>query len=192
MREDFGRGYGDRRMYDRGYEDRAVNGIGRPRHYDRMMRNPRDYGYDDRNYDMTYGRDGSRFNGHMNARYDMGMGDYGDYGRDYNDYAAGKLSNEELRRWQNKLCESMDKEEVEMFAFDSVIHQAEQMTINFDKYTKEEFYTTVLMLFTDYYKTIGPNIPMYLALAKDFLEDKDAKVKYGEKLAAYCDCIANV
>lgn len=182
MREDYGR-YGDR-----GYG--RERDMARGRRYDRTM-DSRDYCYDERMYDeRDYGRrDSSRFNGRMMPHYDMGMRDYA---RDYNDYASGKLSNEELRRWQNKLCESMDKEEVEMFAFDSVIHQAEQMTINFDKYTKEEFYTTVLMLFTDYYKTIGPNIPMYLALAKDFLEDKDAKVKYGEKLAAYCDCIADV
>lgn len=176
------------------------------------MRRDIDY----RNEDMRGGRDRRDYTDRYDRRYDMDMRDmrydggydyrdrgydrrdrnYGrdsrDYGYGYHDYSSGKLSNEQLRKWQNELCENMDREEIDMFEKGSVIRQAEQMTIKFDKYSEEEFYTTVLMMFTDYWQTVGQNIAMYLALAKDFLEDKDAGVKYGEKLAAYYDSIVNV
>lgn len=114
-------------------------------------------------------------------------------GRHYaNDFGGGLLSNKELREWQNALCKHMDQQECEAMSYEKIISQAEQMGIKFDKYTKEELFTTVLMMFTDYYKTCGPNIPMYISLAKDFLEDDDARVKYGEKLACYHDTIADV
>lgn len=121
------------------------------------------------------------FNGTIDSRY---------YDRGYDDFGGGMLSKKELREWQNKLCEEMDQQECEMFQYAPIIHQAEQMNISFEKYSKEEFYTAVLMMYTDYYKTCGNNVPMYISLAKDFLEDGDARVKYGEKLACYHDCIA--
>lgn len=152
-----------------------------------------DYERDERSRGSRHGDYGMRFNGTIDTRY------YDDYGyderrhdgrRDYNDFGGGYLSKKELREWQNKLCEEMDQQECEMFQYAPIIHQAEQMNISFDKYSKEEFYTTVLMMYTDYYKSCGNNVPMYIALAKDFLEDHDARVKYGEKLACYYDCIA--
>jgi hypothetical protein len=185
-------GYVTSRRGDRMYDDE----------YDRDMRR----GRNDRTYDRMddeYGRDGRhiRFRGSMDSaeydeRYYDGRMDRRGGRRDYDDFygghGKGMLSNHELREWQNMLCEDMDPQECEMFKFESVIQQAKQMAVDFNKFTEEEFYTTVLMMFTDYCETVGPNIPMYLALAKNFLEDKDARVKYGEKLAAYHDAIADV
>lgn len=158
--------------------------------YDRRYDN-RDYDYmDDYNYDREY-RDGRR-GGRSDRRYDGSMSFEGEYRGDFRsgDYGSGYLSNKELRHWQEKLCKSMDQQECEMLMFDDVIHCAKEMNISFDKYTEEEFYTTVLMMYTDYKNTCGNNIHMFVSMAKDFLEDRDAGVRYGEKLAVYYDAIA--
>lgn len=43
---------------------------------------------------------------------------------------------------------------------------------------------------TDYKNTLGKgNVDIYIRLAKDFLCDEDASVKYGEKLAVYYEDI---
>lgn len=173
-----GRGRDSRRDYR--YEDERYydgrNPYGSKGGYVRDYRDGRDY--EERDYSM-------RFQGTIDRR---GM----DSRRDYNDFGGGYLSNKELRKWQTCLCKHMDPQEIEMFSYDPIIKQAEQMNIRFDRYSKEEFFTTVLMMYTDYYKSCGNNVPMYIALAKDFLEDDDAKVQGGEKLACYYDCIADV
>lgn len=152
--------------------------------------NDRDYMYDDYNYDREY-RDGRR-GGRVDRRYDGSMSFEGEYRGDFrsNDYGSGYLSNKELRHWQEKLCKTMDQQECEMLMFDEVIRCAKEMNISFDNYTEEEFYTTVLMMYTDYKNTCGNNIHMFVSMTKDFLEDRDAGVRYGEKLAAYYDAIA--
>lgn len=145
---------------------------------------------DERIFRMDY-EDDRRSRDYEDERYMRDSGRRMDY-RDYNDYGHGYLSNKELQKWQNKLCKEMDQQECEMFKYEHIIHQAKEMNIMFDRYTKEEFYTTVLMMYSDYKKTCANNIPMYISLAKEFLEDKDSKVCYGEKLAAYYDNIADV
>lgn len=212
------RDYRDRRRndrMDREYED-GRNPYGSRGGYVSSSRG-RDRDYDDEGYDREYdrgygdermrsGRDGRMyFRGSFDRGYEdeaMRRGhrtrdreDYGyydDYAYDGHGHGKGRLSKKELMQWQNKLCEHMDEQDCKMFEFDSVIHQAKEMQVKFDKFNEEEFYTTVLMMFTDYCESIGPNIPMYLALAKNFLEDDDARVKYGDKLAAYHDAIADI
>lgn len=45
-------------------------------------------------------------------------------------------------------------------------------------------------MYTDYKNTLGKgNVDIYIRLAKDFLCDEDASVKYGEKLAVYYEDI---
>ena len=64
-----------------------------------------------------------------------------------------------------------------------ILSTAEQMGVRFDKYDEKEFYTTVMMLMSDY-----PNIGQpetYIAMAKQWLEDKDSELTGSEKLAAY-------
>lgn len=189
----------DRAMYDRnsyyegemefkGMSDHAMSGDyarGRRDYGDYnndYARNRRDYGYYDDDYAM---------NGYETRRHN-------DYGYDYHympypDYASGNLSHEELHHWKKKLTAEMEKGECEMLSDEKIMKRAKEMGIKFDEFSEEEFAVTVLALYTDYCKTLGKaNTDMYLKMAKDFLEDKDAGVRFGEKLAAYYDNIVNV
>lgn len=179
----YNRGMSRGRRYDREMDDEARYG-GRSTRRDRgwyegEFRGMTDHGYDD--YAMRNDRE------MMDGNYRMDSGDYR-----YRDYAKGYLSNHELRQWQDMLCKHLDQNECEMLQYDHIIKQAEEMNIHFDRYSKEEFYTTVLMMYTDYKKSCGGDIAMCISLAKEFLEDEDARVRFGEKLAAYRDAIANV
>lgn len=190
-----GRRYNDERNYDRRmperedyYED-GRNPYGSRGGYVVSGRHASDHGYpyemmdDDRRYDRRMPERESYY-GDMTVRIMDG--------RRSSDYGVGYLSNKDLRRWQEKLCKEMTPQECEMIHYDAVIHCAKEMNITFTNYTEEEFYTTVLMLYTDYRNTCGADIHTYIAMAKDFLEDRDAGVRYGEKLAAYHDAIARV
>lgn len=110
-----------------------------------------------------------------------------DYGMDYGEDET-MLSKEELEEWDEELMEKFDTREKEMFKKDKVMKRAEDLSIKFDHFKPEEYYTTVIMLYSDYKKTLGTaNIDIYLRLAKDWLMDDDVEMKYGEKLAAYYD-----
>lgn len=172
---DYGYDYGDYRDERRGgRRDRGEM----PR-----MRDRRDYGN---------GYYEGEFRGYTDRGYD-GMAQTRRYDTMMRDYASGMLSNKELRQWQDALCKEFDQTECDMFQFEDICKMGEDMGIHFDQmFSKEEFYTTVLMLYSDYRKTCGRDITLYLGMARDFLEDRDAKVKGGEKLAAYHDHIADV
>lgn len=202
----------DRAMNDRnsyyagefyGMSDNAMSGD--------FARGRRDYGNDygndfardRRDYDMGDTRDMRRRDYDMNDMrgrdYDMRRDrDYGDYRGDYDympypDYASGNLSREELHHWKKKLYGEMEKSECEMMSEEKILKRAKEMGIKFEEFSEDEYVIAVLAMYTDYCKTLGKaNLEMYLKLAKDFLEDKDAGVKYGEKLAAYYDNIVNV
>ena len=110
--------------------------------------------------------------------------------RDYGDYAEGGLSNAHLEKWEKALHRELDEHDRELLKMEKVIKRANDMRIEFDKFSEEEFYVTVLMLYTDYKDTIGKgNAEIYIKLAKDFLCDEDAELQYGEKLAAYYEGI---
>lgn len=129
-----------------------------------------------RNREMDYARD-----------YPQSGRDYGyDYRMDYGEET--KLSKDELEEWCEELTEELDNREKEMLKKDKIMKRAEEMGIKFDHFKPEEYYTTVLMLYTDYKKTLGAaSIDIYLKLAKDWLMDDDVEMKHGEKLAAYYD-----
>ena len=146
----------------RGGRDNAMD-YARGRDYGYGM----DYGYDERDYRMDYGYD---------------------YGYDY--AMGGKLEEKEVEDWTHELLEKVDDKDREMLKKEKILKRAEEMGIKFDKFTKEEFYLTTIMLYTDYCKTFGSaNIDTYIRMAKDWLMDDDVKVKHGEKLAAYYDYI---
>lgn len=139
----------------------------------------RDYGYPERDYgyedDYEY--------------YDMARGRR-DMRRDYN--KSRMLNEEDLEHWTKKLAEQLEQKEKPLFKMDDIIKKAEAMGIRFDKFSPYEFYVTVLMMLTDYKKSIASLSPeMYIKLAKDWLCDEDSSVKYGEKLAAYYNYIIN-
>ena len=114
------------------------------------------------------------------------MHDMRDY-NDYRDYHQGKkLERKDTEMWSQKLMQKIDEKDKEMFKKEKVLRKAEEMGVRFDQFGPEEFYVTVLMVYTDYCKTLGnANIDLYIRLAKDWLMDDDAGVKNREKLSAY-------
>lgn len=159
-----------------------------------------DYGYEEdfsRGRDRAYGRGDSRRDYDYDYDYDMRRRDYDMRRRDYDmrgrDYHKSRMLNEEdIEEWTRKLSEQLEPKEKPLFKMDEVIKKAETMGIRFDKFSPYEFYVTVLMMLTDYKKSISSLSPeMYIKLAKDWLCDEDSSVKYGEKLAAYYNHIIN-
>ena len=155
----------------------------------------RDYGYmGDEHYGKTYYPIEAM--GTFSGYYGMGEQDYGRYdmrGRGYYDYAGDygeTLNNEELSHWTKKLMKEVDEKDKAFFSKEHILKKAQEMGIKFDHFNEEEFIVTVLMMYTDYCKTLGSaNMDIYLRLAKDWLMDEDVAVKHGEKLAVYHDCI---
>lgn len=134
-----------------------------------------DYGYDyarNRRRDYEYSR--------ANRRRDYGY----DYGYDYGEDEM--LSDEELMEWSKELMQEVEPKDKAFFSKDNIKKRAETMNIKFNEFTPEEFYTTTLMVYTDYKDALGTtNLDVYLPIAKSWLMDKDSDIQGGEKLAAY-------
>lgn len=150
----------------------------------------RDSRYNDRNYSMP-----------MDARYDMGNQRYGqsfrpmdyemygygiggirpmnyDYGYDY--ASEEKEWKEHLKKWQEEL-KRYDRFNMPK---DQVIQNGRQMGATFKDYNEDEFYTTYLMIVSDYKKSISdPHIA--ILQTQEWLEDDDSKLKGSDKLCAY-------
>lgn len=195
-REDGRNPYGSRGGYVRGH-----------RMYDgRMDRNSyytgEFHGMSDRRMDSGMEYDDmrrSRYHGDM--RHERDYGDIREYDRceedharyDINDYGGGYLNRQELEAWKSMLFDDMEKSERDMFAEDKILKKAKDTGVKYEKFTEDEFVVTVLMLYSDYGKTLGKaNIDTYIKMACDFLCDKDAGVQGGEKLTAYFDHVVNV
>lgn len=174
-----------------GRYDDMENSIGRPAHvigeeYDRSSRYPfsvsGEFGrYDGHHYD-PYMEDEMYYGG-MDGRRNRN----GRYMRDsrYEDDES-ILSKEVLDMWAKRLMGEIEEKDKPMLNKETIMKKAEDMGIKFDKFTKEEFYVTVLMIVTDYGKTLGmSNIDLFIRLAKDWLCDEDSGLKYGDKLEAY-------
>ena len=138
-------------------------------------------------------RGGMPMYGGNSYRYE-GEGSYArGRGRDrgYYDYYDGDyLEDEDLMEWSKKLMKEVEENDKQFFSKENIERKAEEMGIKFDKFSFPEFYTTALMMYTDYHTTIGSsNMEVYLKLAKDWLCDEDAELQYGEKLSAYYESI---
>lgn len=164
--------------------DRSYEYEGSFRGGDNMYDRDYDYGYDIRDYDYDqrdmrdYGYDRRR-DGRRGGR------------RDYADYGA--LDPQELEHWKKKLMSNVNDSSKEMLSEQNIMKKAKEYNIKMDKFSPDEFVVTVLMMYTDYWKTVGRgNIEMYVKMAEDFLCDEDAAVKGGEKLAAYYNSVVNV
>jgi hypothetical protein len=141
--------------------------------------------YNDYDYGMDYN--------------DYGDYDYNDYGMDYErdyrrggrrDYRSNKLEKEDYQEWIGKLMEEVDHKDSEMFKKEKIIQKAQELGIKPEGFTMDDLYLTTIMMYTDYYKTLGnANISIYVKLAKDWLMDKDVSVKGSEKLASYYENI---
>lgn len=196
----------DRAMNDRARRDRARGGRGRDREMEDMRMNDRARsggsrgGRDGRNpYGSRGGYVRDRAGRQWSVRRDYDDYDYDDFDyedfADYDDYdeedfGGEMLSDRELMDWSKKLLKEVDKGFQDYFSLKNIEKKAKDMNVEFEDFSFEEFYTTVLMMFTDYHKTLGTsNMDIYLRIAKDWLCDEDAGVQYGEKLAAYYDNI---
>lgn len=71
-----------------------------------------------------------------------------------------------------------------------VVPAAQQLGIKFNEYSEDEFAMAVNMLYSDYCKSVGGDMMMYIKMAKAFLEDDDFDGNGSEKLALYYRCIA--
>lgn len=154
--------------------------------YVRDSRGGRDYNYTPDYADMDYARRG--------GRYDMAQYDGNDYGMDYARYDRhNQLDERTLEMWTREMMQEIEPVHHAKFKMDAIVKKAEEMGIRFEKFTPQQFYATVIMLVSDFGKTLGmTNVDIYTRLAKDWLCDPDAGVRYGEKLAAYYNNIANV
>lgn len=176
-------------------------------------RNSRDMRYDYGNYDYRYDYNnyndyndygdyeaGTKISGYygktpfeMRRDYVRDMRDYARRGgrRDYGyDYGMESMSPQEVREWTDALLSQLDDREKEFFKKDKVMKRAEELGVSFNEITPEEFYITVIMLYTDYKKNIGTaSIDSYINMAKEWLKDPDSALKYGDKLTAYHDYI---
>ena len=170
------------------------------------------YGYDMRNpygarggyvrdsrgrYDMDYGYDMRRSAGMDYADMDYTGRDYamydqrGSYSMDR--HGSDILDDRTLEMWSRELMQEIDPVHQQKYKMDAIIKKAEEMGVRFDKFSPMEFYATVIMIASDFGKTVGlGNIDMIARMAKDWLCDPDAGVKYGKKLSAYYHHIANV
>lgn len=136
------------------------------------------------------------FNGYygMPEDYARGRRDYNyDYGYDYAGDYGEKLTKEELEHWNKKLMKELDEPSKNFFRKEMITQKAKQLGVSMDKFSEEELLTASLMMYTDFAKAIKPyagaNMDIYLKMGELFLNDPDAAVKYGEKLAIYHDCI---
>ena len=126
-------------------------------------------------------------------------GDYRSYGNDRNDYRQyndrrrdyGREDNIEV--WKHRLMKEIDEKGKQMFRIDSFIKRAEDMDIRFDRFSPEELHVTAVMLYSDFAEALG-NMPVdiYIKMAKAWLCDPDAAVRYGDKLEAYQKHIVQV
>lgn len=194
-----------RNEYLRRREERMrMDGRGRGRRYDRE-------GYDGRN---PYGSKGgyvtsgrgrrdresgndyySRYNPYGDREYNGG--DYNGYDSEYYDgnynmgderYREFDMAQEdieqkykkELKHWAEELKQN-DRFKIPK---DKIIERAKTMSIDFDDFTEEEFYTTYLLL-ASMFKTVANDYNIYLKMAKDFLMSQDDDLYGSDKICAY-------
>lgn len=169
--------------YD-GRTDMSYRGDGRDMSYDYADRNyGRDYnsGYGDRRSEKPYGRPDYRYDSMADER--DGQYDYG-----YPDAHAIKLTKKDIKKWEKRL-ENADGTMGKKYTKDQIMPAAQQLNVKFSDYTEDDFAMTVNMLYSDYCKSVGGDMMMYIKMAKAFLEDDDFDGKGSEKLALYYRCI---
>ena len=200
---DYNREY-DMRRGDRAYSEQDYARGRRDYEYSRQSDMANDYNdMRDGHYPMR--ESGARYYpieamGVFNGYYGMGE-DYArgrDYRGDY-DYGYGgdygeNLSKKELEKWNKKLTKDIEEEQMKrFFEKENIEKKAQQMGLQMKEFSPEELATATAMMYSDYSKAIKPyigsNMDVYIRMGEAFLNDKDASVKGGEKLAVYYDCI---
>lgn len=168
---DYGRldDYGRTAEYRTEYPDMA---------YRSRMSRTRDYGERDYEWDRDYG-DVRRVG---NFEYDTYY-DGRDYGSEY------RLSSRELKEWSKDLLDEIKPEYKQSFEKEKFEKRIREMGIEPREYSIEDLYVATLMIETDFGKTLTKyglnNLDVVISMAKDWLEDDDVDMRYGEKLGAY-------
>ena len=149
------------------------------RRRDSRGRYMRDRGYEPRYDDRRYYDDRPRYE--HDRRYD-------DYERhedmEYNDYC---LSKHEIHEWMEHL-ENADGTRGAKFGKEQIVSIARAQGIQFHDFTEDELVMTANMLYSDFCKVMpNTDATVYVRMAKAFLEDPDAVIRGGEKLAKYYD-----
>lgn len=168
---DYGRldDYGRTAEYRTEYPDMA---------YRSRMSRTRDYGERDYEWDRDYG-DVRRVG---NFEYDTYY-DGRDYGSEY------RLSSRELKEWSKDLLDEIKPEYRQSFEKEKFEKRIREMGIEPREYSIEDLYVATLMIETDFGKTLTKyglnNLDVVISMAKDWLEDDDVDMRYGEKLGAY-------
>ena len=141
--------------------------------------------------------------GEQDYAYDMARGGRGgrgrdrgydyDYGYDYAGDYGETLGKEEISEFSKRLLKEVEEKDKHFFSKENISQRAKQLGVQMNEFTEDELAVATLMMYTDYCMTmkplVGSNMDIYIKLARDFLMDKDASVKGGEKLAVYYDCI---
>ena len=188
-----GRGGGDYARNDYNYSNRQYDSRRGDMAYSQQdnERGGRDYEYS-RQYDMgtrypfnvagEFSRYDSRSDMHHynpNYGYPMPMMYDRNYGRgDYTGDYGETLNHKELEHWNKKLMKEVEDKDKQFFSKESIARKAQQMGINFDKYSEEELAVATAMMYTDYNKAlkpfVGANMDVYVKLADAFIvEDKE-------------------
>lgn len=174
--------------------ERRTRDYGRSRDYGEVMHDRRMRDYDDRQRD--YGERRRREYDDMRRDYGRDYLDYDDRRYPlYEDYGESEeyLDEDDLMQWSKRLMREVPDSDKGMFSKEMIEHKAKEMGIEFGKdFTFAEFYTTALMLYTDFRKVLGGgNIDLYVRLAQAWLMDDDINLDAGEKLCVYYDRIVN-
>ena len=196
----------DRRMRDRDYR-RGGNDYGHGRYegefrgdYARGNRVVRgndyaEYDDDEAMYDGRqgvkgtgrYGIGGSRYYG---RRGDRASEDYADYNYDYARGGEMRLGKHDMMMWKEKM-ENPDGSYGEHFTSTQIKQAVQSLGVQMNGYNEKELCLAANMLYSDYSEVLKPFIPrekeavIYVNMARAFLDDPDAAVQGGEKLAAY-------
>ena len=192
MRGDGRNPYGSRGGYVVSNKRRRMGDYGRSAEYRSEYpdmeysreRNERDRDYGDRDYE--YGRDYGDIRRVGNFEYDTYYG--GDNDRDYG-YDGERLTNRELKEWARDLLDEIKPEHRTMFDKANFEQRAREMGFESKEYSLDELYIATLIIETDYCETMKKyginNLDTAICFAKDFLDDPDSDLRYGEKLASY-------
>lgn len=154
-----------------------------------------DYGYDDDEamYDGRqgvkgtgpYGIGGRRYSG---GRSDRAGADYGEY--DYGHSEGMHLTKRDMMMWKERM-ENPDGSYGEHFTSTQIKQAVQSLGVQMNGYNEKELCLAANMLYSDYSEVLRPFVPrekeavIYVNMARAFLDDPDAAVQGGEKLAAY-------
>lgn len=186
-RSDYGRGQYEGEFRGDYESDYARSGRGRRS----------DYGYydDEAMYDGRQGVKGTGPYGIGGRRYSGGRGDrasedYADYNYDYARGGEMRLGKRDMMMWKEKM-ENPDGSYGEHFTSTQIKQAVQSLGLQMNGYNEKELCLAANMLYSDYAEVLKPFIPrekeavIYVNMARAFLDDPDAAVQGGEKLAAY-------